>query len=383
MKKICLLLLCSLFLVSCGGNRAVKSSQKPAPPVASKPLPSKPLPSKPSTSTPTAPSAPAPSADSSADAQIGDNSKKPGGYYLDDGPDANPPPNIDSIPDATPKNEPLLARFNKPYKALGQTYSPMTTSQDYKVRGIASWYGKRFHGKKTSSGEIYDMYAMSAAHTTLPLPSYAKVTNPANGRSVIVRVNDRGPFKSTRIIDLSYAAAYKLRLVNQGSGLVEVEAIHPDKIAQYTQPNTQPSQTNIAPATSTANAQTSDATTTPADTANALSAQAATLPVQTVNEVKPVTVANQQASEPNNSTTGLSRYFIQAGAFKNEVNAEAFKDKIQGLQIEQNAGIYRVYNDGLHRILLGPYDTKVAAEQVAATIRKQLNTATFITNQQQ
>ncbi len=352
MKKIYfLLLLSSLFLASCGGNRTIKPSPKPTP--ASSPA------SAPTPSTSGTPAA-------NPDAQIGDNSKKPGGYYLDDGPDANPPKNLDSIPDATPKNEPLLARSNKPYKALGQTYTPMTTSQDYKVRGLASWYGKRFHGKKTSSGETYDMYAMSAAHTTLPLPSYAKVTNPANGRSVIVRVNDRGPFKSTRIIDLSYAAAYKLRLINQGSGMVEVEAIHPDKIAD----NSAPSQTNPAP----------EVMATPAETTNTAPQPTAEQPIQVASEAKPAAVASPQLPEPSANAV-IPRYFIQAGAFKNEVNAEALKDKIQGLQIDQNAGIYRVYNDGLHRLLLGPYDTKQAAEQIAADIRKQLNIATIVTNQ--
>lgn len=347
-------MLSCLFLASCGGNRAVKPSPKPTPPVANKPVPA-----------PNPAAVPTPSASETSpanpDAQIGDNSKKPGGYYLDDGPDANPPKNLDSIPDATPKKEPLLARSNKPYKALGQTYTPMTTSQDYKVRGLASWYGKRFHGKKTSSGETYDMYAMSAAHTTLPLPSYAKVTNPANGRSVIVRVNDRGPFKSTRIIDLSYAAAYKLRLINQGSGLVEVEAIHLDNVAD-----------NSAPT------QAAETVSMPTEAANPSVVAEQSAPV--ASESKPVTTAQQVPDQSVNSTT-IARYFIQAGAFKNEANAEALKDKIQALQIDQNAGIYRVYNDGLHRLLLGPYDTKQAAEQIAADIRKQLNIATIVTNQ--
>ncbi|HEX5539051.1 MAG TPA: septal ring lytic transglycosylase RlpA family protein, partial [Methylophilaceae bacterium] len=150
---------------------------------------------------------------------------KSGGYYLDDGPGDNPPPNIDSIPDAVPHAEPLLPRANLPYSALGKRYTPDTEYKPYKERGIASWYGKRYHGQKTSSGEVYDMYGMSAAHPTLPLPSYARVTNPANGRSVIVRINDRGPFHDNRLIDLSYAAAYKLRLLDSGSGEVIVEAI--------------------------------------------------------------------------------------------------------------------------------------------------------------
>jgi len=148
-----------------------------------------------------------------------------GGYYLDDGPGSNPPPNLDSIPDAELKSETPLVYANKPYSALGKQYIPMTQYAPYTKQGIASWYGKRYHGRKTSSGEVYDMYAMSGAHTTLPIPSYVRVTNLANKRSVIVRINDRGPFKHDRLIDLSYAAAHRLGLIAQGSGMVEVEWI--------------------------------------------------------------------------------------------------------------------------------------------------------------
>ena len=143
---------------------------------------------------------------------------KRGGYYLDDGPGDNPPADIDALPDAQPRPEPLLVRANRPYVALGENYTPMTAFQPYRARGMASWYGRRFHGNKTSSGEVYDMYGMTAAHPTLPIPSYVRVTNPDNGRSVVVRVNDRGPFHKERLIDLSYAAAYKLRLIGKGSG---------------------------------------------------------------------------------------------------------------------------------------------------------------------
>ena len=115
----------------------------------------------------------------------------------------------------------------RPYTVLGQSYTPMTRLTPYKERGIASWYGKRYHDQKTSSGEIYDMYAMTAAHTVLPMPSYARVTNLANDKSVVVRINDRGPFRSDRLIDLSYTAAQHLGLLGRGSGLVEVEAIVP------------------------------------------------------------------------------------------------------------------------------------------------------------
>jgi rare lipoprotein A len=354
MKKIYfLIILSSLFLINCGGNKTVKTNQRPSPPVANLP-------------TPTAPSSTAPksSNSNSADEQIGDNSKKPGGYYLDDGPEANPPTNLDSIPDAIPKKEPLLARSNIPYKALGQTYIPMTTSQDYKVQGLASWYGKRFHGKKTSSGEIYDMYGMSAAHPTLPLPSYAKVTNLANDRSVIVRINDRGPFKSTRIIDLSYAAAYKLRLLSKGSGLVEVETIHTDNLVSNATTNPLPETVANIPENSPLDNQ----------------VQSPPQPLPIASESKPIQIT-QQTTEHVSTPSNVPKYFIQAGVFKNEENAEALKGKIQGIQIDKNVGIYRVYNDGLHRILLGPYDSKQAAEVTATDIRKQLNTSTIIINQ--
>lgn len=150
-----------------------------------------------------------------------------GGYYLDDGPGENAPENLDAIPDAVPKAEPLHRFANNPYSALGRDYVPMREARPYRARGIASWYGRRYHGQKTSSGEPYDMYGMTAAHPTLPIPSYARVTNPANGRSVVVRINDRGPFHADRIIDLSYTAAWKLGYVNNGSALVEVENILP------------------------------------------------------------------------------------------------------------------------------------------------------------
>ena len=150
-----------------------------------------------------------------------------GGYYLDDGPGANAPPDIDRIPDATPKVEPLRPASMRPYVVNGKEYTPMTSLQPYRARGIASWYGRRYHGKPTSSGETYDMYAMTAAHPVLPIPSYARVTSVLNGRSVVVRINDRGPFLDNREIDLSYSAAYKLGIIVYGSGMVEVESIVP------------------------------------------------------------------------------------------------------------------------------------------------------------
>lgn len=321
-KQTYLMLFCTMCLVACAGQSTVKPT--PAPPSgASKP-------------------AAAPSS-----APVDASSNKAGGYYLDDGPGENPPQDIDSIPNAVPKKEPLLDRSNKPYKALGAVYTPMTRYQPYKVSGVASWYGKRYHGKKTSSGEVYDMYSMSAAHPTLPLPSYVKVTNPANGRFVVVRVNDRGPFKNNRVIDLSYAAAYKLRFSAQGSTLVEVEAIDSSTTTSYSQPVKAPV---VAIATPTA---------------------------------IPLSNSSQNSISNSNSAnvSAVIQYFIQAGAFKNEANADSLKKKIQGMEIEQNAGFNSEYNNGLYRLKLGPYASKQEADQVAAAIRKKLNTSAIIINQ--
>lgn len=264
---------------------------------------------------------------------------KDGGYYSHDGPHANPPGNLDDIPDATPKNEPLYRYSTKPYIALGKKYVPLKSAKGYKKRGIASWYGKMFHGNKTANGETYDMYSMTAAHTILPLPSYVKVTNVENGRSVIVRVNDRGPFKHKREIDLSYAAAHKLRLIEKGSGLVEVEAID---TANYIKPT--------------------PVRATPVPTGKA--AAAASKPVATTTAT---------------SSTNMPQYFIQAGAFSSESNATALQHKVLKLNVEQSSKVKRVYNGALHRIIIGPYLSKQQAEVIAKDIHDNLNISPIIT----
>ena len=157
------------------------------------------------------------------------DSKSKGAYYLDDGPEEVIPENLSSIPNAIPKKEPLNKFSNRPYKVFGKTYYPMTSLKPYTATGYATWYGKKYHGNKTSIGEVYDMYKMTAAHKTLPLPCYVKVTNLKNDKTVIVRVNDRGPFVKDRIIDLSYAAANRLEIIEKGSELVKVELIDLDK----------------------------------------------------------------------------------------------------------------------------------------------------------
>src|SRR6185437_7149759 len=210
----------------------------------------------------------------------------PGKYYLDDGPGLNPPPDLDAVPDAVPRLEALHRAANRPYAVLGREYVPATMLTPYHERGVASWYGRRFHGQKTSVGEPYDMYAMTAAHPTLPLPSYARVTNIATGRSVVVRVNDRGPFLHDRIIDLSYAAARRIGIAAHGSGEVEVEAILPGTLAQTAQA-AQPPLPSVAAApaiAAVASAAPPTSSLPPASDANVV-----TTPIAPVADVMPAT----------------------------------------------------------------------------------------------
>ncbi len=283
------------------------------------------------------------------------SASKPGGkgaFYLDDGPGDNPPRDLDSIPDAELKSETPLAYTNKPYSALGNKYIPMTQYAPYVQQGVASWYGKRYHGKKTSSGEVYDMYAMSGAHTTLPIPSYVKVTNLSNKRSVIVRINDRGPFKRERLIDLSYAAAHKLRLTEQGSGMVEVEWI-----------DTSPEALQKLKSISAANISSTIAQETSAKTQQLQTTQ------------------NTEKIKANNDTANVSTYYVQVGAFKSELNSDLLQKKVIALDLAGDAAVTKVYNDGIYRVKLGPFQTRKESDISAIKVRKQLNTPAIVTNQ--
>ena len=156
-------------------------------------------------------------------------------------PAAAPARGMESIPDAVPRIEPRSAHGNPPfYDVLGQRYHVLASADGYLERGVASWYGPTFHGGNTSSGEPYDMYGMTAAHKTLPLPCYARVTNLRNGKSVVVRINDRGPFVANRLIDLSYTAAAKLDMIRDGTTLVEVRALSPAVPDELTRTAAQP-----------------------------------------------------------------------------------------------------------------------------------------------
>ena len=152
-----------------------------------------------------------------------------------------PPAGVNAVPNAVPRVEPRSAHGNPPfYDVLGQRYYVLASADGYLERGVASWYGPTFHGGNTSSGEPYDMYAMTAAHKTLPLPCYARVTNLRNGRSVVVRINDRGPFVANRLIDLSYTAASRLDMLREGTTLVEVRTLSPQVPDELARTSAQP-----------------------------------------------------------------------------------------------------------------------------------------------
>lgn len=313
----------SLFLVACGGGSAVKPTPAPGASATDKPV--------------TPP-------------------KKGGGYYLDDGPGDNPPADIDAIADAMPRAEAPLPRANRPYSALGNRYTPMTEYAPYKQRGIASWYGKRYHGQKTSSGEVYDMYGMTAAHTTLPLPSYARVTNPENGRSVIVRINDRGPFHSDRLIDLSYAAAYKLRIVGKGSGLVEVEAINPRGELFKPKNAAQPVATSSTPAP-----------------------LVVPPPIDPPTELQaPPPEPIQTAQAPQMAASTAPGNYVQVGAFKFKDNSDKLTEKLRRQNLAENVAVESWYNAGTYRVRLGPYSSRADAERAAARIKQALKVNTIV-----
>ena len=267
-----------------------------------------------------------------------DSSKRGGGYYLDDGPGDNPPANLDQIPDAVPRLEPLVRGTARPYTAMGRSYTPMTQLAPYRARGMGTWYGRRYHGKPTASGEIYDMYAMTGAHPVLPIPSYARVTNLDNGRSVVVRINDRGPFLESRVIDLSYAAAYKLDIVRNGSGRVEVQAIMPGS--------------DLAPP--------------------------AVLTVEAPAEVEPSpSVAAAEATALPAPTLGspANGFFVQLGAFSLRDNAERFAERMRVMLAGFGANLSVVSSGSLHRVHAGPYASRDGALAAAEAIGQSLGAA--------
>jgi rare lipoprotein A len=288
-----------------------------------------------------------------------------GGYYLDDGPGDNPPPNLDQIPDAVPKRESLARGAMRPYNVMGQDYTPMTALQPYKASGVASWYGRRYHGRQTSSGEIYDMYAMTAAHTILPIPSYVRVTNLQNNKSIIVRINDRGPFHSDRLIDLSYTAAYKLGVLGGGRALVEVETIIPDAVTPST-PVVATTPVVVAPGVPRV------APSPPSAVAIPLPPEPAATPRELpidLAAVKPEPAAMQPVVP---LTTDFKGVFLQLGAFGSLDNADSYLTRLRS-QVDWLAPTLHVYpKDGLFRVHAGPYANQAEARAAADRISQAL-----------
>ena len=304
------------------------------------------------------------------DSQAPDAAKAPsrpatprgGGYYLNDGPGDNPPPNLEQIPDAVPRLEPLHRGAMRPYNVMGQNYTPMTQLAPYKARGTATWYGRRYHGQKTSSGEVYDMYQMTAAHTTLPIPSFARITNLVSNKSIVVRINDRGPFHSDRLIDLSYTAAYKLGLLGGGRALVEVETILPDAGTTIT-PTVAAAPT---PATAPAAGRGGTAGTgaAPRDAAPLAPAVATPEPV---------------AAAPVVAVTAESKgMFLQLGAFGSQENADNYLARLRA-QVDWLAPGLHVYpKDSLFRVHAGPYANPAEARIAADRISQALGIKTMV-----
>ena len=254
-----------------------------------------------------------------------------------DGPPAAPPPHLADMPDAEPRVETIRPRgANKPYEIAGQRYEPMAADLPYRERGLASWYGRKFHGRPTSSGEPYDMYAMTAAHPTLPIPSYARVRNPANGREIVVRVNDRGPFHGGRIIDLSYTAALKLDLL-RGVAPVEVERLTHDAIRTGAWRQT-------APATAVAT-----------DVPTAI-----TPPL--LADIAPAVEAAQPAAPARG-------FWVQLGAFRQRDGADRLHQRLSS-DLSWLAPLLAIFSDrDLLRVQAGPYADRAEASLVAQRVR--------------
>lgn len=247
-----------------------------------------------------------------------------GAYLAGDGPGSDTPENLHLVPDAVPQAEPLHRYANRPYTVLGKDYTPLTKTGVYRKQGVASWYGKKFHGQKTSIGDTYDMYGMTAAHTTLPIPSYARVTNLANQKSVIVRVNDRGPFMHERIIDLSYTAASKLGLIGNGQGQVEVESLSVDG--------------NAAP------------------------------PIAPIYK-EPIEIV---PLAPETHTASSGKIYLQLGAFNSQSGAEKFMGSMRQKLGDTGKQVSLFNKDGMVKVRIGPYASADAARSTALKLEGRL-----------
>jgi rare lipoprotein A len=290
-----------------------------------------------------------------------------------DGPDRNPPAGLGQVPDAEPRIEPIRAGGpNRPYEVLGRSYTPIASDQPVSERGLASWYGRKFHGRPTANGEVYDMYAMTAAHKTMPLPSYARVRNPANGREIVVRVNDRGPFHAGRIIDLSYTAALRLGVLN-GVAPVEVERITFEQIRSgaWRRDGATAVAAPAAPAAAVA-ALPPTLPAVPPEAAPATVVRAAdAVPVATL----PPVAAPEPVGDalPVRALASASRgHWIQLGAFRQRDGAEAFQRRVAA-ELDWLVPMLVVFSDAaMFRLQAGPYPSRDEARAGAERVREAL-----------
>lgn len=266
-----------------------------------------------------------------------------GGYYKDDGPGDNIPDGLLEVPDAVVKSEPINKWTSRPYTVLGKTYTPLDHDEPYSARGVSTWYGVKFHGQRTASGELYDMYKMTAAHPTLPIPSYVRVTSLDTGNSVVVRINDRGPFHASRIIDVSYTAALKLGLLGKGSHEVEIERLFPGD------PIVPPARIAAVRREVASIAQSAPPEIEALMLEDRIHADSAAL----VSQAEPAVAA------PAASAGG---YFIQLGAYGRAGTAEAMSEKIVNAGVE--LGTLEVVKVGtLSRLYGGPYASRAEAAE--------------------
>jgi rare lipoprotein A len=307
-----------------------------------------------------------------------------GGYYLDDGPGSNIPPGLENIPDAVPQIETHSASNFRPYVVFGKKYFPVSDEKSFRQQGTASWYGRKFHGKKTANGEVYDMYAMSAAHPTLPIPSYARVTHAKTGKSVVVRVNDRGPFHSKRIIDVSYVAASKLGLIGPGSGQVIVEAITNDDIRNGRAPSPKAKPIPAAPLPDTPPLQTVRAAAPIPDALEVLEKEGLSERAQVASADSPASATQTQAllhssasREAGGTAAGVpvsaasGHIYLQFGAFSVEHTADGLAQKLnrQIAQVESRSAQVDNANN-LYKVQIGPYPSRTAAVNAALRIQQ-------------
>jgi len=295
-----------------------------------------------------------------------------------DGADANPPSGLGQVPDAEPRVEAIRnsGGTSKPYTVLGRSYVPITDDRPFRETGLASWYGRKFHAQSTASGEPYDMYAMTAAHKTLPLPSYVRVRNPANGREVIVRVNDRGPFHDDRVIDLSYTAALKLDLL-RGVAPVEIERLTNEDIR--TGAWRRGDAPVLAQQTAPAGTAAADSVAVPAAliapvvaTSRYDAMEVAALPPMAPLAAPPAAAPAQPATPVPRAAAAGPGFWVQLGAFSQREGAQRFQQQV-ARQMPPLADSLNVFSEnGTHRLQAGPYASRDTARDAAEQVRNGL-----------